>query len=272
MVNWEKLEPELGRIKVELTGFGLPHKKSLEKKLLFFKIKLEKMSDSAYISNINEDFCVLKSGKVIYIPFVHGMYVDLMQDLTQSGYEPMSGVQIMEQRIKLASIDKELYVGRDIDGASSIIYHPDGRIKIVTSSKTILSITKTSPLRYKGSLALEEGTFDKTEGYAFSKEERTKYTDEYMPRHKIMQNPLLHALAKEDKSLVKEYVKTFCDLEDSCNISIIRDYPQFEIERLWTFNLNGNTIVDGSNYSDHGGLEFSYGSLALIPSKLKNEI
>lgn len=270
MTYWEKLEPELGRIKQELNRFRLPHKKNLEKKLSFFKIKLEKMSNSPYLSDINEDFCVLKSGKIIYIPFVRGMYVDLMQDLIQSKYELMSGVQIMEQRVKLAS--RELYVGRNIEGASSIIYHPDGRIKIITNSKTILGITKTSPLRYKGSLALEEGTFEKTEGYEFSKEERIKYTEEYVPRYKIMQNPILHALAKEDKSLVKEYVKTFCDLEKECQISINMDSSKFEIERLFTFNLNGNIIVDGSNYRDHGGLEFSYGSLAMIPSKLKSKI
>jgi len=65
MTCWEKLEPELGRIKRELHGFNLPHKKGLEKKLSFFKIKLEKMSNSPYISDINEDFCVLKSGKII---------------------------------------------------------------------------------------------------------------------------------------------------------------------------------------------------------------
>lgn len=272
MTCWEKLEPELGRIKRELHGFNLPHKKGLEKKLSFFKIKLEKMSNSPYISDINEDFCVLKSGKIIYIPFIHGMYVDLMQDLIQSGYEPMSGVHIMKQRVKLASINKGLYIGRDIDGASSIIYHPDGRIKIITNSKTILSITNHSPLRYEGSLRLEEGTFEKTEGYEFSKEDRSKYTNQYFLRNKIVENPILLALAKENKTLVKEYVKTFCSLKEKCEISINSDYPRFEIERLWTFNLNGSILVDGSNHRKHGGLEFSYGSLALIPSKLKNEI
>ena len=217
-----------------------------------------------------------KEGNFIQAPVFDGKTIDKMPELVAQGYTPISVAGIMEQRINAwQSGDQELakkWSSNFFDSADGIIYHPDGRIKVVPESQTLREINSNTPLKWYGSLPLQEGTFDSiTEGVEFSKTEVEKFANKYLKQNEARENPIWLALAQDDKELLKEYVgQVYSKLNDPelMKVRVSEKSPKFECERLWCLGSLGNdSNVFGNNY---GGLVGINGRLVGVAPKVQD--
>ncbi|MCB0370776.1 MAG: hypothetical protein KDD45_15465 [Bdellovibrionales bacterium] len=195
-----------------------------------------------------------KEGSSLVVPVFNGRTVDKMPELVAQEYTPISVAGIMEQRIKAwQSGDQELAQlwGRNyFDSGDGIMYHPDGRIKVVPDSETLRSVNPNTPLRWYGAQVLSEGTFDKAQGEEFSRKDVKRFANEYLKQKDVLNNPIWLALARGDKELLKDYAgQVYSRINDPNLMKIwVSDAPDFEAERLWCLGgLGGNSIVSGGS-------------------------
>lgn len=146
--------------------------------------------------------------------------------------------------------------------SDSIIYHPNGNIKVVTNSPTLRSVNPDSKLAWYGSLKLPEGTFNKTEGVEFTKKDIKKYTDPFYDHIKekdAITNPFWIALARGDKNLLKEYAKIVYKKNKKMGVVVMDkcflEKLNFEAERHWCHRdgdcINSSDYLAALNY--HNG-------------------
>ena len=188
-------------------------------------------------------------------PIFNGKIIDKMPELITQGYTPISISEIMEQRIIAWESDKEnlaqIWGNNYFNSGDGIIYHPDGRIKIVPNSENIKNINKKTPLKWYGAHKLDNGTFDKIQGYEFSKNEINKYANKYLNQEDVLNNSIWLALAGEDRELLKNYTKQVYSKSHKPNLMKIwiSETPGFEAERLFCFyglNYLSNIFADNS--------------------------
>ncbi len=220
-----------------------------------------------------------KEGNRVVVPVYNGRTIDTMPRLISQGYTPISLAQIMEQRVlewesenqKLAQIWGNNY----FDSGDSIIYHPDGRIKIVHDSKSLQSVNSATQLRWNGSLVLPEGTFENTEGQEFSREDVDKFTGKYLKQKEVLENPIWQAFARGNKELLKTYIEQVCSRikhPSVMQINVSNEKPDFEAERLWHFDGIDFDRYVGGDYYQYGGLDYKFGRLVGIPQKLEDKL
>jgi len=208
-----------------------------------------------------------KDGSSVLVPVFNGRTIDKMPELISQGRAPISVPGIMEQRVNAwNSNDNNLakqWGNNYFDSGDSIIYHPDGRIKIVPDSQTLSNVNGNSPLRWSGSLVLPEGTFDGVDGVEFSKKDIKKFANKYLKQGEVLKNPIWQALARGDEALLKEYAgQVYSRINDSklMKVWISPKSPDFEAERLWC--LYGLGSVSNVNGDYDGRLVSSDGRLA----------
>ena len=236
-----------------------------------------------------------KEGNSIVVPVYNGRIIDQMPKLIVQGYTPITVAQIMEQRILAwQSLDFEIeqrlkqkffnpklknkelatvWGNNSFYSGDSIIYHPDGRIKVVHDSKTLRCINDTSPLKLNGSLVLPEGTFETAEGQEFSREDVDKFTGKYLKQKEVFENPIWQALARGDKELLKTYVGQVYSKNndpDLMKIHVSKEKSDFEAERPWYLNGLGISSAVGSDIN--GLLDNIDGHLIGIPQKLEDKL
>jgi len=199
----------------------------------------------------NIDF-FLKNGSVSKCPIYTDGIVSLISKLSKQNYKPISTYDIIEQRIKFPLIDKSDLSCRWwtnwFNSGDSIRFHPDGRIKIVYDSQTLININPKSSLDKQGALILPYGTFDKFEGVEFSEKEVEKFNDKSFMFDEIYKNQFWLSLVKEDKSLLKEYIWQMCSRIEKLKlmkIHIAKPNLEFEVERpLCIFGTKGNGNIN----------------------------
>ncbi|MEK6926405.1 MAG: hypothetical protein AABW50_03955 [Nanoarchaeota archaeon] len=133
----------------------------------------------------------------------YGRNVDQMPKLIAEGRTPLSVAGLMEVRLKYG---KELrdWMNNYFDTGDGVIYHPDGRIKIVHDSQLIRELSPKSPLK-NSALVLEDGVYGSVQGQEFKKSDFEKYTGKKLSAKAVKKNPLWQALARGDQNLLNEY-------------------------------------------------------------------
>lgn len=201
----------------------------------------------------------LNEMRVQSIPVFKGKSIFSMPKLISSGYMPISSSEIMEQRIiasnKIDNSDlKKDWLSIPYNSGDSVIYHPEGRIKIVYDSPTLRAVDSYDQLGNDGSLILDDGYFREVPGPEFSKNEVELYTGCEMKKKDVLNNPIWLASVRGDKHLFTEYVNMVFSLLPECdklmNLFISNQNPNFENEKLLSLGGIGNGFaLDGSGTS-----------------------
>lgn len=198
-----------------------------------------------------------KDGSSIVVPVFNGRTVDRMPELVAQGYSPISVAGIMEQRLNAWQSDDQelaqLWGKNYFDSGDGIMYHPDGRIKVVPDSETLRKVNPNTPLKWYGAQVLSEGSFDKAQGEEFSRKDVKRFANEYLKQKDVLNNPIWLALTRGDKELLKDYAgQVYSRINDSNLMKIwVSDAPDFEAERLWC--LSGLDYYSNV-YGNYGGL------------------
>ena len=216
-----------------------------------------------------------KDGSSIVVPAFNGRTVDRMPELVAQGYSPISVAGIMEQRLNAWQSDDQelaqLWGKNYFDSGDGIMYHPDGRIKVVPDSETLRKVNPNTPLRWYGAQVLSEGSFDKAQGEEFSRKDVKRFANEYLKQKDVLNNPIWLALVRGDKELLKDYAgQVYSRINDPNLMKIwVSDAPDFEAERLWCFyGLVINSLVGGYNL---GRLGNGNGRLVGVAPKVQVE-
>ena len=218
-----------------------------------------------------------QDGSQISIPVYEGRTINQMPKLIEAGQTPMSVKDIMEQRVNAwNSDDKDLaeqWGTNYFDSGDGIMYHPDGRIKVVPNSKTLRNVNSNTPLKWYGSQVLQNETFDNSDGIEFTREQIGEFGNQYLRKEQVIKNPIWLALAQDDKKLLNEYVgQVYSRIYDTklMKVWISEEKPDFEAERFWCLGgLGGYSNVDG-DYSGH--LDYYSGRLVGVAPNLQERI
>lgn len=209
-----------------------------------------------------------KEGNRVVVPLYGQNLVQKMPELIAQGYKPISIAQIMEERLKEAKgleVAREndyhkIWGGDDLYSGDSILYHPDGRIKVVLDSKKVRNINDISSLK-NGSIVLPKGTFEKRKGVEFSKKDTKRFTGKSLELSKILKNEIWLTLARGDKKLLTEYAGEVSLRSTSrmlMNI-LVNDAPEFETESLWSLGHINDSNVFGGDFWGLSSFRILYG-------------
>lgn len=135
----------------------------------------------------------------------YGKNVQQMPKLIADGRVPMNVSQLMQRRLDVRNSDravKSSYMDNYFDTGDAVVYHPDGRVKIVLDSQTLRDMTPESP-RNNGALILTSEVYDTLQGEEFKKGKLGK-TESPLSREDIKTHPVWKALAR-DQGLLNDY-------------------------------------------------------------------
>jgi len=133
----------------------------------------------------------------------YGRNVDQMPKLIAEGRTPLSVVGLMEARLKYGK-DLPAWMDNYFDTGDGVLYHPDGRIKVVHDSKLVRELNLKSPLK-GGALVLGDGVYDSIQGQEFNREKLEKYVENPLSEKQAKSNPIWRALARDNQALLDEY-------------------------------------------------------------------
>src|SRR3989344_2984291 len=88
----------------------------------------------------------------------YGRNTEQMPKLIADGRVPINVSQLMQRRLDVRNSDGEVkasYLDNYFDTGDAVVYHPDGRVKVVLDSQNLREITPQSPLS-NGALILTE--------------------------------------------------------------------------------------------------------------------
>lgn len=145
------------------------------------------------------------------VPVYEGRIIYQMPKIIKANQTPLSIKEIIEQRVNSLRPNEWTtlaykWCSHYFDSRDSIMYHPDGRVKIVTNSQTILSVNKDTPLKDGGLQVLPDGTFNKTEGdIEFTKEEIETFNYQNSKKQQYLEELMWMALVQNNKTLLDEY-------------------------------------------------------------------
>ena len=131
-----------------------------------------------------------------------GKNTEQMPKLIADGRVPANVSQLMQRRLDLRNDKtgvKNFYRGNYFATGDGVVYHPDGRVKIVLDSQHLRDMTSESP-RNGGALILSEDVYKALEGEEFKKGKLGK-TGESMSKADVKAHPLWKVLARDQKLL-----------------------------------------------------------------------
>ena len=126
----------------------------------------------------------------------YGKKVEQMPKLIADGRVPMNVAQLMQIRLEVRNSDtdvKSSYMDNYFDTGDAVVYHPDGRVKIVLDSQTLRDMTSKSP-RSNGALILANEVYDTLQGEEFKKGKLGK-VGESLSRKDVKAHPVWKVLA-----------------------------------------------------------------------------
>jgi len=135
----------------------------------------------------------------------YGRNVEQMPKLVADGRVPMNVSQLMQRRLDVRNSDKAVkgsYMDNYFDTGDAVVYHPDGRVKIVLDSQTLRDMTPESQ-RVGGALIIGEDVYNTLEEEEFKKGKLGK-VNEQMSREDVKSHPVWKALAR-DQGLLNDY-------------------------------------------------------------------
>ena len=128
----------------------------------------------------------------------YGQNVEQMPKLIVDGRVPMNVSQLMQRRLDVRNSDKSVkssYMDNYFDTGDAVVYHPDGRVKIVLDSQTLRDMTPESQ-RVGGALIIGEDVYNTLEGEEFKKGKLGK-VNEQMSREDVKSHPVWKVLARD---------------------------------------------------------------------------
>ncbi|MDP2907584.1 MAG: hypothetical protein Q8O03_06590, partial [Nanoarchaeota archaeon] len=191
----------------------------------------------------------------------YGRNIDQMPKLLGEGRTPLSTAGLMKRRLEVltASEDvKDAWWINYFDTGDAVIYHPDGRFKVVLNAEPMKELNPKSKLN-SGALALPEGMYDKLNGESFTREEIGRYgiAEKLLTKEEAKKNPIWKALAGGDQALLDSYDDVaFKKAKEQYgydkNMKIWLSQPQeVALGRLWcVFRLGSDSFAGGNNYLD----------------------
>ena len=135
----------------------------------------------------------------------HGKNVEQMPKLIADDRVPMNVSQLMQRRLDVRNSDadvKAFYMDNYFDTGDAVVYHPDGRVKIVLDSQTLRGITQNSEL-INGALVLTEDAYNVLQGEEFKKGKLGNVNDG-LSRTDVKAHPVWKVLAR-DQALLNDY-------------------------------------------------------------------
>ena len=192
-----------------------------------------------------------------------GRNIDQMPKLLGKNRTPLSSAGLMERRLEVLTASEDVKVtwwGNYFGTGDAMIYHPDGRFKVVTGNNAEpvwKELNPKSPLKH-GALILPEGTYDKLDGESFTREEIRRYgiAEKLLNMEEAKRNPIWKALAGGNQALLDSYVDTlFKKAKEDFNyngdlMGIWLSQPKdITTGRLWFVgSVYGNSSANG-NYN-----------------------
>ena len=146
----------------------------------------------------------LNTSREAYKEF-YGRNTEQMPKLIADGRVPMSVAGLMQRRLDLRNDEtgvKDFYMDNYFDTRDGVVYHPDGRVKIVLDSQHLRDMTPESP-RNGGALILGEDVYKALEGEEFRKGNLGKI-NERMSKADVKAHPVWKVLAR-DQGLLDDY-------------------------------------------------------------------
>ena len=135
-----------------------------------------------------------------------GSNVKQMPKLIADGRIPASVSQIMQRRSNLRNDEtgvKTFYMDNSFDTGDAVVYHPDGRFKVVLDSQHLREMTPDTP-RNGGALIIGEDVYNSLQGEEFRKGKLGK-TDNWLNAKDAKAHPVLKVLAR-DQAFLDKYV------------------------------------------------------------------
>ena len=135
----------------------------------------------------------------------YGLNVEQMPKLIADGRVPMNVAQLMQRRLDVRNSYakvKNAYRDNYFDTGDAVVYHPDGRVKIILDSQTLREMTPESK-RSNGALVLASDVYDTLEGEEFKKGKLRKVNDS-LSREDVKAHPVWKVLAR-DQGLLNDY-------------------------------------------------------------------
>ena len=198
--------------------------------------------------------------------------IEQMQKLIAEGRVPMSVSGFMQKRLDVRNSDadvKSFYMDNWFDTGDAVVYHPDGRVKIVLDSQTLRSMTPESP-RNGGALILTAENYDALQGEEFKKGKLGK-TGDWLSRADVKSHPVWKVLAR-DQALLNDYTDyIFTEGKHDTAMGIFPGSANGETPeiRAWCVDGLGDRSDAGGGYgldSDDGRL------LGIAPEALDTKI
>ncbi len=134
-----------------------------------------------------------------------GRIIDQMPKLIAEGRTPLSVRGLMKKRLEVADYKNEAvrdsWLLNYFDTGDAVLYHPDGRIKIVLDYQLARELNPKSRLK-NGALMLPDGAYEGADCPEFKIDDLAKYgMYEWLKRKKVSNHPIWKALAGDDKLL-----------------------------------------------------------------------
>ena len=194
----------------------------------------------------------------------YGRNVEQMPKLIADGRVPMNTAQLMQRRLDVINSDakvKSSYMDNYFDTGDAVVYHPDGRVKIVLDSETLREMTPDTR-RVGGALLLTEDVYNALEGEEFKKGKLGKVND-WMSREDVKAHPVWKVLAR-DQALLNdytdfifgEYQPRFAKDSDLDDLKLMGIYPGFangtapEMRAWYVRGLEDRSVAVGWGYLD----------------------
>src|SRR3989344_89220 len=141
----------------------------------------------------------------------YGRNTEQMPKLIVDGRVPMNVSQLMQRRLDVRNSDakvKSSYMDNYFDTGDAVVYHPDGRVKIVLDSQPLRNMTPETQ-RVDGALLIGEDVYNALEGEEFKKGKLCKKgklgkVNESLSREDVKAHPVWKVLAR-DQGLLNDY-------------------------------------------------------------------
>ena len=135
----------------------------------------------------------------------YGRNTEKMQELVADGRVPISVAGLMQRRLDVRNSDdkvKSAWMDNYFDTGDAVVYHPDGRVKIVLDSEDLRNMTPDTP-RNGGALIVTPEAYDALQGEELKKGKLGK-TGDWMSRDDVKAHPVWKVLAR-DQVLLNDY-------------------------------------------------------------------
>ena len=183
----------------------------------------------------------------IVIPYqeYYGSNNQQMQRLIADGRIPISVSQVMERRLNSRKQNwKDNYFGT----GDAIVYHPDGKFKVVLDSQKLREITSESKLN-NGALVLADGMYEQFQGEEFKRE--NAIFERELTAKEVKAHAVWRCFAR-NQELLNEYtnkmfleMKTRFTYDNNMGIYLASPQKMPTLRAAWVGGLGDGSGIDG---------------------------